>query len=507
MLNTPSESSVELPALLKALSQEDTLTHNGALTNSTSLSHALDLFFLAGACRDEEESNIERALKCAWLEDSHLTMKIIFWAGDVRKGAGERKFFKLALKWLEKEYPEKLISVLEYVPVFSRWDSLFELGLHNAKVQLQAVSLVEKVLHNHETPMLGAELLNTRGLLAKWLPRQKQYQNFASRFRKITNINARDYRKLIVSLSNTVEQSICANNLSAINYERVPSVAMNKYRSLFSSKDSERFNGYIQEVTKGDKKINASAIFPHDIFKAYRKAQQNNSQLQIDEAFNAQWNSLPNYLEGQEDNVRILPICDTSGSMRLNGGGNGELAYNISVALGIYLSERNKSAFKDAFIIFSEHPELEILRGSFTDRVKQFREINASNTDLLAVFQLILDKALKDNLKDRDLPTHILIISDMEFDEGTSKQTNFQAIEELYRSHNYTRPNIIFWNCNGRVRNLPVSKNEQNVALVSGASPSIVRSVLSLNLSPIGVMLETLNQERYSFLDESVLTL
>lgn len=484
--------------LVQALQQPDALTHNGALTNETSGSETLDLFFLAGACRGISEEQIEAVIARSWNQNPTQTLKVIFWAGDIREAAGERKFFQTALGWLEKEHPQVLIQLLEYVPVFSRWDSLFNLGLSNAEVQLNVISIIEKVIHNHPTPILNEELIKTKSLLAKWMPRKQQYNNFASRYRKATLIGHKSYRQQIVELSNTVEQKLCSKNFSTIDYETVPSVAMNKYRSTFTKHDAARYAQYIDDVSKGEKKINAGAIFPHDLFKAYENAGRDATQAYKD-SINVQWNNLPNYLAGQEDSIRILPVCDTSGSMTAALDG---LPYAISISLGIYLSERNKSAFKDAFITFSQKPQLQYLEGTFTSKVKQFVREDVSNTDFQAVFDLILRKAKREELKDEDLPTHIVVVSDMEFDQAKSSSlTNFEEIKLKFSESGYTLPNLVFWNCNGRSGNIPVTVRDNNVCLISGASPSIIRSVLTANISPEGIMTQTLNSSRYAFLD------
>ena len=105
---------------VEVMTEKDTYTANGALTNSTSHSACLDLFFLAGACRKETEGNIVAKLTSAYIEDRVKTLKIIFWAGDIRQGAGERRFFKIALEWLNAVHKEDLEKYLSYVPEIGR---------------------------------------------------------------------------------------------------------------------------------------------------------------------------------------------------------------------------------------------------------------------------------------------------------------------------------------------------------------------------------------------------
>lgn len=484
---------------VEVMTEKDTYTYNGALTNSTSHNACLDLFFLAGACRNENEQNIINKLTCAYNEDRVKTLKIIFWAGDIRGGAGERRFFKLALNWLNENHQDDLNQYLQYIPEFSRWDVLFDIAHKNKYVLLYICNEMQ-----------------TNGLLCKWLPRKSKvtdkkkkvngntttitkkvrslYNGLASKIQKTLGISAKEYRQLLVKNTKVVEQQMCKKQWSEINYEHVPSVAMNKYNKAWYRNDEERFKAYLESVKKGEKKINASAIFPHDIIKSALSSFYGwySNIDKLNDAQIVQWNNLPNYLEGKANS--IIPVCDVSGSM--NG-----LPICISVALGLYISERNEGVFKDAFITFSEHPQMQYLKGDINDRIYQLITSKWDmNTNFIRVFELILNKAIQNKLSQDDIPKTILAISDMEFDRARSKDTNYDYIKSLFEQNGYKLPQIVFWNVNGRVGNVPVTMRDENVALVSGASPSIIKAVLTDEISPIKIMNNVIESERYNFI-------
>jgi hypothetical protein len=450
----------------ETISTEKALTQNGALTNSTSLNPILDLFFLAGACRKESEKNIIAKIQQAYSFDKDKTLKVIFWAGDIREGAGERRFFRIALKFLDNNYPDDLDKLIGFVPFYNRWDSLFD--LNNEKV----LDLVKSALEQKDA------------LCAKWLPREhsKKFTKFRLSLQKKFKLKSKFYRKLIVELSKTVEQQMSKCDWANIIYKQVPSGAMNKYRKTFYRNDKERFEGYINKVKTGEEKINAKAILPYDIYRAYKRGDNQS-------AIEAQWNALPNYME--TSNEMILPVCDVSGSMV-------GLPMDISISLGIYISERNKSCFKNGFITFSDFPKLQILNGSLCQRIRQLEAAHwSATTDLQKVFDLILQRAILRKLSQEEMPTKLLIISDMEFDEACGKSTNFELIKEKYYFAGYKMPSIVFWNVNGRVGNLPITQKDENVALVSGASPSILKAVLGGKIDPLGVLNNTILTSRY----------
>lgn len=481
---------------VEMMKEKDTYTANGAVTNSTSHNFNLDLFFIAGACRNESEQNIINLLVKSYNYDRLTTLKIIFWAGDIRQGAGERRFFKLALKWLSENHPEDIQNNLDLIPEFSRWDVIFELAMSN------------EILFSYIIANLVDVNSKGHGLLCKWLPRKVNavdkkkivertkktqtttiqrkkrllYGGIAGKIINRLGLTPKQYRQLVVAGSKTVEQQMCAKNWNEINYSQVPSVAMNKYNKAWYRNDKERFEKYLEDVKSGKSKINASVIFPHDIIKhgLYRNY-LNDAQI-------TQWNNLPNYLEGTINSM--IPVCDVSGSMS-------GLPLQISVALGLYISERNQGAFKDAFITFSGNPQLQYLKGNINERIKQLEGADwGNNTNLVGVFELILRKAIDTNASQEIMPKTILVISDMEFD-SCANLTNYETIKQAYKVAGYECPNIVFWNVNGRTNNVPITTNDKGVALISGASPSIIKSVLSNRINPLDIMNETLDKERY----------
>lgn len=466
-----------MKSLIQALHQRNTYTTNGMVTHQSSLDACVDLFFQAGAARNWNEGQILSAFVRAWSEQPALTLKLLFWVRDVRGGAGERRFFRICLQYLAEQAPEALLPNLHLVPEYGRWDDLFE---------LQSEVLRPKVLE-----LIREGLLEKMdGLLAKWLPRKGEFANLV---RRHLGLSPKAYRKLIVGLSATVEQQMCAREWEAIQYGKVPSQAMNRYRKAFLRHDRKGFAQYILNVSEGKDRVNAGAIFPHEIYR-YMVAAQSGGDAVEKRGIVQQWEALPDYMADSQE--RILPVCDVSGSMT-------GLPMDVSVALGLYISERNRSLFKDAFITFSQHPQLRYLKGDLWQRTTQLQGADwGYNTDLEAVFRLILKAAQREKLPETEMPTKILIISDMEFDQATeTSQTALDMIDARYQAAGYRRPAIIFWNVNGRPGNVPAPARLKGTALVSGFSPSILKAVLQGDpgkISPRSVMLDTLESERYA---------
>jgi hypothetical protein len=173
----------------------------------------------------------------------------------------------------------------------------------------------------------------------------------------------------------------------------------------------------------------------------------------------------------------------------------------VSIGLGLYISERNEGPFKDVVLTFSESPQFHKISGmTLSERAHNLRQADwGMNTDLAKTFKVILERAIENKVPQKDMPTKLLIISDMEFDQACGRRTNFDVIRNMYAETGYTMPSIVFWNVNGRLGNVPAKANTPNTALVSGYSPSIITNILGgKDLSPYSVMMETIGNARYN---------
>jgi hypothetical protein len=465
----------ERTSLIDALQTKDTFTENAMPTNSTTLDACVDFFASAGSARNWDRDAIIASFSKAMAEDPLVALRTLFYMRDVRGGAGERRLFRICTEYLDAspKHRKHLLANLSHVPEYGRWDDLFAVGGQ------QTLRLIRE----------GLQAEN--GLLAKWLPRKGQ---FANKVRKFLDLTPKQYRKLIVALSKTVEQQMCAKDWTGITYPHVPSVAMRKYNKAFLRNDETRFRGFLGKVARGEATINADALFPYQLFQAWKRHEDQ-------ETAEAQWSALPDFMKGNKE--RVLPLCDTSGSMDCNYGVgiNGVTPMDIAISLSIYVSERNEGLFKDTFMTFSARPTLQVLKGSLYDRCAQLRNAHWSmNTDLEAAFKAILGAAVKHKINEDEMPTTLLIMSDMQFDEcmRRSGADVMEMASEMYAEAGYKLPQVVFWNLNARQGKFPVQFDQSGTAIISGASPSILAAVLDGSiLSPREVMLRTVNSERY----------
>jgi hypothetical protein len=176
---------------------------------------------------------------------------------------------------------------------------------------------------------------------------------------------------------------------------------------------------------------------------------------------------------------------------------------DVSISLGLYLADKNKGKFKDTFLTFSGNPQLLNLQGNIVQKIQQMNSSNwEMNTNLHAAIQKVLDVATKAGVPADEMPKALLILSDMQFDScARYDDSAMQMIARKYADAGYTMPQIVFWNLNA-ADNVPVKFNKHGVALVSGFSPTIVKSVLAADLeefTPEAIMRKTIMSERYDY--------
>ncbi len=499
----------EESSMLNHLKKEANLTYteNGAVSHASSMSACLDLFATIGALRSVDGREMCLRFDRAYAEDPDLAMKILFFARDVRGGLGERRVFRIILYYLAHAHRESVCRNIRYIAEYGRFDDLVPLvfspcgqeALDYIRMQLDAdVEALEQ----------GGEV----SLLAKWLPSVNASNRVnvlhAKRIARALGMRDAEYRRLLVRLRAKIR--IIENNLRerdySFDYARQPSKAMLKYRQAFLRNDGERYRAFLDQVERGEKKLHTAALAPYEIIAPFFDSiwfpcgfMEDISHPALDagqrRALNATWNAQEDFT-GDEN---ALVVMDGSGSMYMRGKPR---PIEVAMSLAIYFAERNKGAFRNHFISFSQRPKLvEIKGGDIVEKLSFCAGCNeAANTDLEAVFRLILNAAVKNRVPQAEMPSRLYIISDMEFDRclENASLSNFENARAMFARHGYQLPEVVFWNVQSRANQQPVTMNEQGAALVSGCSPRIFSMLKCSEISPYAALMEILGGERYA---------
>lgn len=454
------------------------LTLNGMEIQKSSNDAVVDLFYAAGASR---RGDITPYFAKALNQDMDLAVRVALYARDVREGMGERKVFRDIVNAFARMDPINAKRVLSKVPELGRYDDL--------------LAFVDTPLEKEALEIFGQAIMDFDGLAAKWAPREKSTKKeYAVKLRRVMGLNAKDYRRIVVRGTNVVEQNMHGDEWDKINYSHVPSVASARYQRAFGRHDPRGYSEYLSSLEKGEKgvKINADAIFPYTI--AYSVFEGNSR------AAEQQWKALPDWIT---NDTSFLPVVDVSGSMM--GYGRADTPMNIAVSLGLYCAQRAKGAFKDTFITFSQNPQWQSVEGlSLQQSLKKIRDSKwGYNTNLVKVYELILQVARNNHVPQSDMPEILIVFSDMQFDAGVTGSNQPQvAVEAMYKAYGYEVPKLVYWNLNNYGRNTPVDFDKNGTALVSGFSPSMIKSILALDLEsfdPISIVKKAVMKERYNW--------
>ena len=403
--------------------------------------------------------------------------------------------------YFEKHLDEVSIGTSEREKLFSMYirDPRFGLGkrdLGRKLMELSQVSPMNVVLAGrfddlwHIPTDENLEILKTcaygkNELAKKWLPRLTgKDKKVAKALCKMWGLTEKEYRQLIKAETTTEYKLSYATKKSVItpledlfesgmyehplvdtiDFEKVPSLAMNKYIHAFSTREDtkDRFAAYINAVKENKAKVNVNTSNVHDAYKVANKNASNNESDARDVIANK---IVDNETLGVEMNAIV--ILDTSGSMYsgwgepdyTNANDIGVKAMSVAYALSI------KSTYApNQLISFSSKPQLLTIMGkTLKEKYHSMYTGDCSNTDFGAVMELL--KGLK------KYPEYIIVMSDMEFDYG-SRQSKEQTMR-LFKEYG-ANTKLIWWNFNDRNKTTPEFDEYGNIFL-SGYNLQILK--------------------------------
>ena len=479
-------------------------TENGAVKHLTTKSALLDMFAMCAAYRSRSDADCILLFKNAYEENPEYALKCLFWCRDIRGGAGERRFFRVCMNWLAKNDAAAAERNMEYIAEFGRWDDLYT--FFDTSLSVEALELIKKqfILDlSCETP----------SLLAKWMKSEnassKETKRLAEITRKYIGLSHREYRTALSVLRkriNVLERLMSAGKWEDIKFDAIPSRAGIIYKNAFARRDiiKAKYEKFAKDKTT---KVNAAALYPYEVVEKALQCRyypiDNTDRLMV----NKYWENLPNWVK--DANFNGICVVDTSGSMF-------GIPINVAISLGLYCAERAGGPFANHYISFASRPQLIETKGAdFVDKVCRIYETNLiDNTNIEAVFELLLNTAIQNNCSQEEIPQNVVIISDMQVDAArgigrnynynigrwennpnTPMETLMESIRKKWMANGYQLPHLVYWNVDARDNT--ILDGGENISYVSGFSPSIFRSILT-NKNSVDLMYEVLDNERYA---------
>lgn len=469
--------------LLDGIKKNNTsVSINGSKYYETSYNSNLDVFTMV--TRFNYEPNVIKLFNNALVENEELALANLLYILDIREGKGERRLFKIIYKFLCNEYPNQALRILPFISELGRYDYLL-VGI-NTKIEKETIEAIKNQLNSDKTS-------DTPSLLAKWLPSIRTHKKnnlLAKKLVKLLNISEKEYRKLLAQLRsklNIIEKNLTNKEYDKIEFDKIPAKALLKYNQAYVKNIKERYSKYKDDVKNKKSNINTSGLFSYEIVKKILSEKDYDNEI-----YDLMWKNQKEILENNSEN--LIVVADTSESMFKYDC----IPYCTSIGLAIYISERNKGFFKNNFISFSRKPILQQIKGNtLVEKIQNIETINATTTDIDKVFELILTISKENKLKQSDLPTKILIITDMDFNKGvySKNSTNFEGWKQAFKENGYKLPTIIFWNAGCETKGVPVTNLDDNVIIVSGFSTNILNNLLTIEkYTPEYAMLDKLSK-------------
>lgn len=408
------------------------LTENGDISFSSTGNNLLDILFMSEYYTKHPKEVI--------IGNSPIEKLFAMFIRDPRLGLGKRDLGR-NLMYLADLTAEEVVKC-------GRFDDLYLLPEDCTSNTNWLKYLFEEVSKGNE-------------LAKKWMPRySSKHLLIAREFARFLGLNKQQYGKLIKA--NTVENTMSRNYWDNIQFDKIPSLAAIKYVKAFIRHQPERYQQYLEDVKAGKKKLNIATTNVYDI---YRNRQSIDADLFFSkiEKIKGSW----------------IPIVDSSGSMQDRND-----SYGKAMSIGHYLAKCSTYC-PNQIISFSSNPQLITLgtlpklndweisyvteakvkcKSIYEQEILSMYTGDCSNTNFGAVMRLL------SNLN-KELPEYLIVLSDMEFDVGSSTSKN--ETMELFKSKGFNTK-IIWWNFNSRNTTAPETDNYGNIYL-SGYSPMLLK--------------------------------
>ncbi len=553
-----------------------TITENGDKAYKSSMNALVDLYYKS--LRNVDETELRTLFNASYEENAYLTRRMIAYIRDIRGGKGERHIGRILLEELAKRDIEGLRNNgIKYFDTYGRWDdgmlfdkAVYEEDKRNEKNRVHEEKVLrarlkenlkkkvkgnkfaaldvdvdeveensnikeDKVYKKYSEELLDvyvetvvSQLYNdiksmnegkSISLCAKWIPSEKGTHGYVyKKIVKAYGLNCADFRKQVLAPLrkhlDLLETKLCNKDYEHIDYEKVPSVAMNKHskatsrkgmkynhiqQNAFMRNDQKRFMEYKGKVAKGEAKVNVKALFPHEIVEHYYNANGRcGHHSGPDDLVEGQWKAMVEEMKNIGDLSESLVLADVSGSME-------GIPMLISYTMGILISSIAKSeVWRNMVLTFESQPKLVKVSGeTLYEKVQSIsRAPWGGSTDFMSAMNLILETAVKYKLSQDDIPKRLIIVSDMQFNQAdhNAKDTSFEVAKNKYEAAGYVLPQMVFWNVRS-TSTVPVMSGIPGVSLVSGYSPNVLKSVLyDVTVTPEETMMNAIMDKRYDLI-------
>ena len=476
--------------------------------------------------RDASNECIISHFKDSWNGSQETTLKILYNIRDIRNGKGEKKITFVIMAFIKEQNKPIYDIILKDLLQYGCYKDLLQIIDITKTNDVEASIFSEQLCQDLENINQLQNLQNPQNisisLCSKWAPSEgSKYDKISKAIMKNLSLKPKEYRQLLTKLRfqlNLVETNMSCRTFDKIIFGQVPSSCHKLHKKAFnrvlnaqnSDKYSDlrkvlvnRYTEYKSNLVRGLEKINFKGIQPHTIIKELMSSDVADNVI-LEEQWSAIRKDIKNTIlkNGQKNPfARSLAISDVSGSM------SGE-PITVSIALGILVAELSEGPFNNKLITFSEKPKLHDLShfNKLVDKLRFVKNMEwGMNTDIIAVFKLLLDIALQNQLKSNEMIERIFIFTDMQMDNAIGKdhqsinttyrgKSTFDSeIRTLYESHGYKLPVIVCWNLRTSGV-LPIQHDIPGMIMLSGFSAELLKAVMEDKFTTVDIMYSVLDK-------------
>jgi len=473
-------------------------------------------------------------------------IKLLFKIRDHKDGNGERLYFyKLFLRLHEKipcivEATLPLLTGgydnnmdLEEEKPFGSFLDLNKLyDLCESKHENLKIAIV-----NYYIKCMIKDRYSTAPTLAvKWIPREnKNHDKMAKHIATSLFIDneplhkkMKKYRNFIKGIMDKIviiEKLMSEGRWDEIEVKNVGSKALLKY--LYAFKNEHKKTGVIRhpddekrmilrekmltEFNKSpeESRMNVNGLQPYEITREVI----NGKILQEQEAnivalwskFEYEWNKDLENSDIDNQSMDLVIMSDVSGSMC-------GIAMEACVSLSLLFANRLKKPWKNKVLTFDSKPQWYDIpeHMNIVEKIKYLLQAPwGGGTNIGLALERMLQNAIENNVESTDMPSKLLILSDMQFDQaccaGDEFLTGYEFIESKYKLYGYTMPHIIFWNLRGNTNGYSNKSEQKGTTMVSGFGASSFKAFMSgkfnIDNTPWDTLKDLLETERLRKLD------
>lgn len=436
----------------------------------------------------------------------HDLWLLAFQCRDVRGGKGERTVALQLFAELCGRFGHRTEPMLRLWAEYGCWRDLFVLAAEEVSLHPWILKIVSEQFWADWTAHKAGKPFS---LLAKWLPREGSAmdQGFVADLTRILypgrhNTKSRFpiYRRQVARLSSAlkvVENNMCNGTWAEVKPGSVPGRCLNLNRKAFLNQklkgsgerrtDEDRrtcaanFKAHLEAVLKGKATVRGGdTVYPHTICRQAMTLKRGDVEGEEMQLLEAQWSAIRDKVKAAGKMGRVLPMCDFSGSM--NG-----IPMDVSLGLGILLSELNNEAFKNCMLSFDSEPHWI----TFNENMRLFEKCQEAvrhgqglSTNFEAALSLVLDRLVEHSVPACQAPEDIVVFTDMGFDQASGRgnmgqwATLLTNMKAKFRAANYVMPRLVIWNLRAAYKEYHARADEAGVLMLSGWSPSAMKIIM-----------------------------